>query len=310
MKNFNLSALCIGAAHIDSKFMPINPLVKSTSNPISSDYNYGGVVRNVGENLSRLGIDVSLMSIVGNDLFGRQLIEEMSQIMNVEFVQQEDAQSTGQYYAVLNMDGDMDIAYADMSIYDLMNANWMMTQLNKVPNFDYYIVDMNVQKSGLNILIQWAETHGKKLIIIGVSEPKMRFLPDDLTGVYLLLCNLNEAKAYFNDMTLSHNDLVKAWKKSNLKNLIMTDSQNPITLVEDGQAIYYKDIKKVTPENIIDATGAGDAFSGGLIFGLMSKMTLKEALDYGAANARLTIQSKQSVRQDLNKEKLTREVKK
>lgn len=307
---YNPCVLCIGAAHIDYKFMPLGPLVKYTSNPISSDVNYGGVVRNVAENLSRLEIDVSLMSVVGDDLFGNQLIEEMRKLMNVAYVNRLNGKRTGQYYAALDTDGDMDIAYADMGIYDVMDAKWMLNQLNDITAYDYYIVDMNVQGSGLNVLIQWAKSQQKKLVIIGVSEPKMSYLPRDLDGVYLLICNQNEAKAYFQNPQMSESDLTQAWKYTGVENIIMTNGSKPIILLEKDKDECYKNVGKIPAVSFVDATGAGDAFSAGLMFGILSGESLSSALDYGVSNARLTIQSKNSVRQDLNKNKLIQEVKK
>ena len=58
---------CLGGAHVDRHGVLQGPLVLGTSNPgrVSSDF--GGVARNVAENLARLGRRVSMLSRVGAD---------------------------------------------------------------------------------------------------------------------------------------------------------------------------------------------------------------------------------------------------
>jgi sugar/nucleoside kinase (ribokinase family) len=307
MKQNQVSVLCIGAAHIDYKFIPYKSIIKQTSNPVKTSMNYGGVVRNVAENLARLNIDVSLMSVLGDDLLGRQLIEEMSHLMKTNHLQQLKNQRTGQYYAVLDHEGDMEMAFADMSIYDSMNADWMIHQLANAPTYDYYVADMNVQKSALNVLIHWTNTHHNKLIIVGVSEPKMANLPKNLKDVFLLICNQKEARALFDQTNLTDNQLIESLKSLGIKHVILTNGIQPIIYIGEDKVIYHN-INHLVPNEMIDTTGAGDAFSAGVIFGLIHDKSILEALNDGVANASLVIKSKDSVRQDLNIDILFQEV--
>lgn len=53
--NEEFPIVCIGAANLDRKFFVHNELIYGTSNPIHSAHSVGGVVRNIAENLGRLG---------------------------------------------------------------------------------------------------------------------------------------------------------------------------------------------------------------------------------------------------------------
>ncbi|HLA42707.1 MAG TPA: PfkB family carbohydrate kinase, partial [Aggregatilineales bacterium] len=57
--------LVIGAAAVDIKGMPFESLVSAASNPGIVRYSYGGVARNIAENLARLEVNVILLSAVG-----------------------------------------------------------------------------------------------------------------------------------------------------------------------------------------------------------------------------------------------------
>ena len=45
------------------------------SNPAEIRLSYGGAARNIAETLARLGQEVDLISVIGDDTVGRQLIE-------------------------------------------------------------------------------------------------------------------------------------------------------------------------------------------------------------------------------------------
>jgi pseudouridine kinase len=55
---------------------------------------------------------------------------------------------------------------------------------------------------------------------------------------------------------------------------------------------------------VIDATGAGDAFSGAAIFGLLNGVPLDEAMRLGITAASLTVGSEDTVLKDLSQELL------
>ena len=65
---------CIGGAHLDRHGVLRGPLVLGTSNPGSVHVAVGGVARNVAENLARLGVKVTLVSLDTRvDAFALQL---------------------------------------------------------------------------------------------------------------------------------------------------------------------------------------------------------------------------------------------
>jgi hypothetical protein len=67
--------LCIGAANLDRK-LRAKPLVMGTSNPAGAVESFGGVARNIAENLARMGAPVALITAVGNDSSGRALLAQ------------------------------------------------------------------------------------------------------------------------------------------------------------------------------------------------------------------------------------------
>src|SRR5438067_1389136 len=54
--------VCIGAANLDRKLRSSAALALRTSNPASAAESFGGVARNIAENLARLGTQVALLT--------------------------------------------------------------------------------------------------------------------------------------------------------------------------------------------------------------------------------------------------------
>jgi pseudouridine kinase len=69
-----------GGARVDVKAFSAGALVPATSNAGRARLTFGGVARNVAENLARLGVPVALMAAVGADFFGDALIAHCTAI--------------------------------------------------------------------------------------------------------------------------------------------------------------------------------------------------------------------------------------
>ncbi len=193
----NKRAICIGGANIDRKiFLKEKPVV-GTSNPVIEKTAFGGVARNITENLARLNVNVSLLSIVGNDAAADSLLAFMAQHIDTSPIYQTSDYATGTYSALIEPSGDMYIGLAAMEICNLMNAAWLNQNKHFLEDKDWLICDLNVMPDGVQALIDYANSKAKNLAIIGVSSPKMRHLPVEIDGVELGIFNIDESQARF-----------------------------------------------------------------------------------------------------------------
>src|SRR3954452_6925623 len=98
---------CIGGAHIDRHGLLGGPLILGTSNPGTVTSDFGGVARNVAENLARLGRGVRMVSRVGDDEAGRGVVRHLASLgidtSNVTVSQR----ATASYTAILQQDGEL-----------------------------------------------------------------------------------------------------------------------------------------------------------------------------------------------------------
>ena len=73
-------ALVIGGTNIDILGIPKENLIYHDSNIGNVKISLGGVARNIGENLSRLGVETHLLSILGDDPYGDLIKKESEKI--------------------------------------------------------------------------------------------------------------------------------------------------------------------------------------------------------------------------------------
>ena len=79
----------------------------------------GGVARNVAENLARLGLDVRLLSALGDDLYGRSLLEHTRNAgVDMRWCRVWPGLPTSTYMSLHGADGDSVAAVSDMTILE------------------------------------------------------------------------------------------------------------------------------------------------------------------------------------------------
>lgn len=299
--------MCVGGANVDRALRLQSPMKQETSNPVRGSESYGGVARNVGENLGRLGSPAALLTLVGRDRHGDQLLYDASANMNVFPTEKLAEYNTGSYIAVLDQAGDLVVGFADMEITLAMNAEWIHRHNGHLNLCNWVLADCNVQADAMAELVRRAREKESNLAIIGVSSAKIHRIPKNLHGVRILICNQEESMAYFGTDETSTEALCRMWLKTGVASAVVTAGAEPYAYGE-GDHVESVPVRRLTPEKVVDVTGAGDAFCAGILYALIQDKPLKEAVRYGEANSRLTLAVPEAVRKDLCREILLEEM--
>lgn len=303
------SITCIGGANIDRKALSKQKVKLGSSNPVYTEETLGGVARNVAENLTRLGIHTKLLSFVGQDREGQSMIEASKQLgIDMSLTTIIPDERTGTYTALLDPNGEMIVSLADMDIYEKITVGMIEARWQQITTSKAIFVDTNISEEALHFIIEKSTSNDAFLFVDPVSSAKASKLPSDLTSVHTILPNKEEAEILSGISIETEDDYIHAAteiQKRGVSNVV-------ITLGADG--IFYKtkdDSGILSPiaTNVVDVTGAGDAFAASLIYGIVEGLSFVEACQYGLAGSSLTLQSKQSVSNDMSVEKLKQIVK-
>ena len=87
------------------------------SNPGRVKVSFGGVCRNIAENMARVGANTKFISVLGNDEKGKSILEH-SKLMNVDMSDSliVEGASTPTYVAILDEHGEMVSAIVDINV--------------------------------------------------------------------------------------------------------------------------------------------------------------------------------------------------
>lgn len=276
--------LVIGGANVDVKAKTSAPHIPRTSNPGTVSIKAGGVARNIAHNLARLGVETTLISVLGQDAFGDMLLSETSKAgVNTAHIIRSN-QATGSYVAMLDEKGELVSAVNDMGLLSLLVPEYINRNKNLVKVNKYIIADCNLPDETLNEIAVHA---ADRLIIEPVSVAKSQKLKTLLKAhkVFLATPNLDQIEA----LTATRDIPAAAAKlhAMGLRNIVIHAGEQG-AYVSDGQSITHIPSQART---IIDVTGAGDAAMSGLVFGLLQNLPLAKAAMIGQEIAAKVIAS-------------------
>lgn len=300
----NFDILCIGGANVDRKIQALNQLKYGTSNPAISSMSRGGVARNIAENSGRIGLKTSLFAYVGSDPEGEWLLDNTKPFVDVSPTQIIQGKSTGTYTAVLDQLGEMEIALADMAIYNEVNDSIFEHILLQIEQAKMILLDTNFPKEVIKQVINDSKNFMKPLCIATVSAPKTEKLPSSLEGVTWLIANHKEAEALSQLEIKSEGDFYQAaeviMKKGAEKVVITRGEKGLIFYTKNGEAGAL--IPPTVP--IVDVTGAGDSLIAGILFGYLKGLSTEDSCKIGLSCSLITINSNETVSPELNQKTL------
>lgn len=294
--------VCIGGACIDRKYHVLSRVTPGTSNPARAERSFGGVARNVAENLTRLGVETAICTIVGNDENGNALIEHARRAGIDVHLTLRDSRVTPEYAAVVDANGDLVLGVSDMQALDAFGIAELNERWSAIAQTSWVFADCNLPSDVLAQCIERARDADFKLAVDAVSEPKVRRLPDDLDGIDVLFLNEPEAAAYLRE------DLDVARRRTAIERAqaVRTRGANAVMLTRGSGGIIACGDDNCTeipaaPAQCVDVTGAGDALIAAALLRLLVGDSLAGAARAGTVCAALTIESPASVRADLTR---------
>ncbi len=294
-----MQVTCIGGACVDRSYVVQGKAVAGSSNPAARALPlFGGVARNVSENLARLRIHSALFTAVGNDALGTALLDELRAAgVNVDLVKIIDG-SSDEYAAILER-GELALGAADMRGIESLTIDDLDRRWETLAASDWLFVDCNVSAGILQACLARATIARYKLAVDAVSEPKARRLPARLDAVDVLFINEGEACAYLGaDRDAPPEELATALLARGPQSVVLTRGDRGVMC---GTATTMMEIPAAAVTRV-SATGAGDALAAGTLWKLIAGDGLFDAARTGGELAALTLQTDRSVRADLSPE--------
>jgi len=299
-------ALVIGAAGQDVIGRLDGDLHPGTSNPARIRAGFGGVARNVAENLARLGQPVRLISVVGADPAGDLLLEETAAAgVDVLAVLRTSEFPTGFYMGLIGADGALVHAVDDMRAIASLTGDDLRQREDLFRESALLFVDANLPPLVLRSALSLARRAGIPVCADPVSSGLAPRLAQHLDRLHLITPNSSEA-GVLTGLSFAASDRDGALEAAKI--LVNRGAKIAlVTLAEFGVVYASSDQTGHIPAirtRISDPTGAGDALTAAVIFGLLNDIPLDEAIRLGVSAASLTLRHAGTVCPDLSLERL------
>jgi pseudouridine kinase len=291
--------VCVGNAALDRTFALDGPARMSTSNPAQLRTGFGGVARNVAENLARLGASAALVTQVGNDAAGRALRADCAAHgIDVGGVMLSEVHPTPEYAAIIDQRSELVIGVSAAAAIDALSVAQLGAAFDEDARTAWTFADCTLPATVIAALLEDRRAGGPPLAIDAVSTAKAQRLPGDLRGLDLLFLNEDEARALLGDGAAADMlELARAVRARGAAAVVLTrGARGAIVATDDGTAEIPA--PAATP---VDVTGAGDALIAGTLFGLLMGERLADAVRTGTLVARLAIESPATVSRALTR---------
>lgn len=294
----------IGAATLDMKGRPKSSMVAGTSNPGYIRVSPGGVGRNVAENLARLGVPTTLLSAVGDDSVGRQVLETTrAGGVDVSRVIVSSDWPSATYLAVVDENGRPALSIDDMQIMQLVTPKYIYAHRRWIKEASMVVLDANLSPAAIASAISACTKWNVPLCIDPVSIALAPRLRPHLSQVYMVIPNEDQAEVLCG---MPASDSFQASAAAQRLVALGVDTA-VITLAEKGLVYATSDESGRVPAiniEVVDPTGGGDALTGAVVFGLVNGFSVSEAVRLGVSAAALTLTSTGTVYPHLSLERL------
>ena len=247
-----------------------------------------GAEVNVSIGLSRLGMDVELITLLGEDYFGRYILKFLeSEGIGTEFVSFDEKSNTGFMLKSKTEEGDPETAYyrkgsafSELSIEDLID----LVDFKKVKVLHITGIPSAVSRSvrsTIYYLMGKAKESGTFITFdpnlrpaLWEDEETMKKVLNELaTYADVILPGIEEARI-LTDLE-EPDDIAEFYFEKGVKYIVIKMGPSGAYVKGVGKEIVF--VPGFKAEKVVDTVGAGDGFAVGIISGYLDGLSLEEA---------------------------------
>ncbi|MDA0987084.1 MAG: carbohydrate kinase family protein [Bacteroidetes bacterium] len=241
---------------------------------------------NAGVSAHRLGLNSGLLTDLGDDSYGKEMIEALKKEgVSSEYVRIHKGKKSN-YHFVLRFKAERTILvkhteydYAD--IQEIPSPKWLYLSSLASNSLSYH-----------EMLANYLEKNPEIRLAFQPGTFQMKLGHDKLSRLYklshLFFCNKEEANRILGTKENDIKVLLKKMRELGPKIAIITDGPNG-AYAYDGEDMWQMPMYP-DPSPPVDRTGAGDSFSSTVTSALALGKTLPEALSWGPINSMSVVQ--------------------
>lgn len=292
--------LVLGASIVDIIGFSRKQYNSRDSIPGNIKISLGGVCRNIAENLARVNVNTSFISILGGDDQGKNILRNSREVgYNMDHSLILENEYTPTYMAILNENGEMESAIVDMECLNKIDSNFIDSKAEIIRNSEYMVVDSDNPELLEYILKKYFKE--TKFILDPVSASKAGKIKHLIKYFHTIKPNRIEAEVLCGFKINTDEDLRKAC------DYFLEQGVTNVFISLDVDGIYYKNKEeegklKTSSVSVKNVTGAGDSFVAGIGYGYLNNLSLIDTVKYAIAMSIITIIHEDTINPNMSEE--------
>lgn len=282
----------VGGVNMDIGGRSFGKLIPQDSNPGNVRMSLGGVGRNIAHNLSLLGVKVHLLTSFGDDMAAENIASSCGELgIDITNALKIPGESTSTYLYIAGPDGNMELAIADMDIYNHITPDFLASKAELLNGARLVIIDTNIPAESILWL---AENCKADIFADPVSTTKAEKLRPVLGKLHTLKPNCIEAELLSGEKA---NDLSGAKRAAEA---LLSTGMKQVFISMGGGGVYVADNKRQVhvpciQGNMVNTTGCGDSFMAAVAWAHLNEADIFEKAKAGLAAASITMESPETI---------------
>jgi ribokinase len=247
--------------------------------------NAGGKGANQAVAAARLGGDVTLVTKLGNDIFGNNtLLHLKEEQIHTDYVFFDETTASGTALITVDATGENSIVVAPGA-----NANLLPADIKKMDQFgeaDIVLMQLEIPMETIKYVSGIAKSKKQKVIIN--PAPAQKLEDDLLNGLFLL--TPNETEAFF----LTGIQVLDESSASAAAAVFLDRGVQHVIITMGSRGVFFKNNQfqfsvKAPVVKAVDTTAAGDVFNGAIAVALTEMMDWEQALSFAVRAASISV---------------------
>ena len=247
---------------------------------LGNKYNVGpgGKGCNQAVAIARLGAKVNFISKIGKDSYGELALETLKKNnINTESVIQDEKLQTGVAGILVDKNSGKNAINVIVGAPSTLKINEINKHINIIKSSKIFLTQLEVPKDVTLHCLKTAKENGCLTILN--PAPASEITKEFYSNIDYFTPNETEAEFYTGIKITNEKEAKQASDKLinlGIKKVIITLGEKGLFYSDGNEEIYLT----ANSVKAIDTTGAGDAFNGGLAFGLSKEKPIKECLEF------------------------------
>ena len=245
---------------------------------LGNKYNVGpgGKGCNQAVAIARLGAKVNFISKIGKDSYGELALETLKKNnINTESVIQDEKLQTGVAGILVDKNSGKNAINVIVGAPSTLKINEINIHINIIKSSKIFLTQLEVPKDVTLHCLRTAKENGCLTILN--PAPASEITKEFYSNIDYFTPNETEAEFYTGIKITNEKEAKQAADKLinlGIKKVIITLGEKGLFYFDGKEEIYLT----ACSVKAVDTTGAGDAFNGGLAFGLLKEKPIKECL--------------------------------